>query len=189
MDSNEIYGGSQAVLVPSKGRAEETTNSIAVSHQNLLDGNFFPQHIKLLNENDLTPIQEERLIVLEEFYTTSKSLQIISALTVRGTNAWKPLMERVYSFSVASTDDAKYNEALEAKLELGKRYTTRDIMRVVNGERRILGSKPHLVDILNSCLSDVSKIFMVHIDYEERADSKVNFPVYVTPFINLSAQL
>lgn len=175
-----------AVQAPNDGRAN-TQESF--KPKDLQNPYYLPSHVKILEEADLSPIQEERLITLEQFYDTKTSLLMLSILTPNGYNKWKPLIENIYAISEVGADQEQFKLALPNKIDLGKCYSSRDIMRIVNNTRREYGSKPHFFEICKNCVADLSSIFMMYITQEERTEGSTSISNSYIPFLDLSKQL
>lgn len=143
------------------------------------------------SSDDLNGIQLERYYSLLSLYNEERALKIASSVNSHGFNSWAMVSDKVMMITDTDAELQTYYDQIDSIISIGKLHSIGEIIQAVAMVRRLLGLKPHLKNILKSCVTDFLARHMATQELSvlpEGSNDKPKVIGYI-PTFNLNCQL
>ena len=117
---------------------------------------------------ELTATQKQRLAYLKDFYTNEQErVELVLKLEPKGENSWKLINDKLEHLLRANPNERHYYDALYDAFEVGRLYTSDEIVSIVGMVRRDCEMRPYISSLRKNCEHDFYKLFIVKTVYHE----------------------
>lgn len=117
---------------------------------------------------DLTVNQQQKYAHLKGIYTDESAiLSLVQLLEPRGENSWKRVNDKIDSLLHADYKSMMYHDTLYENFEIGKMYSSADIIKIVGSVRRDMALQTYLSSLKRNCENDFFGLYIVETNTTE----------------------
>lgn len=128
----------------------------------------------------LTYSQKQKFNYLSSIYDDKDALlKLVKLIDGRGRNSWTKVNAKIAFINDADRDTQRYLDALYDNFEVGKTYTSDQVISVVADVRRDLGLLPYITRLKRYCEEDFFALFIIH----EKSETISNHGAETSKFI------
>jgi len=110
---------------------------------------------------ELSKNQQQKYAHLKGIYSDEDEiLKLVQLIEPRGENSWKRATDKIDNLRHGDYKDQMYTDALYENFEIGKMYTSPEIICTVGIVRRDLGLQTYISSLKKNCENDFFKLFV-----------------------------